>query len=101
MDINVNYQSLNISSIVDIGNELKAATTTLHVPSPPRNTHAMKTRAKSGILKPKAFHITFALLTPHHTQTPLSISNGELRCVRNSMLFKHKVPGPWYLDFHL
>ncbi|KAL0536505.1 hypothetical protein IC582_025454 [Cucumis melo] len=64
MDTNATCQSLNISSIVDTGNEINATTINLPDPPPSRNTHAMQTRAKSGIFKPKAFHITTALPTP-------------------------------------
>ena len=64
MDTNATCQSLNVSSTVDTGNEINATTINLPDPPPPRNTHAMQTRAKSGIFKPKAFHITTALPTP-------------------------------------
>ncbi|KAA0056830.1 putative mitochondrial protein [Cucumis melo var. makuwa] len=61
---NATSQSLNVSSTVNIRNDINAATTNIHVPPPPRNTHTMQTREKSGIFKPKAFHITTALPTP-------------------------------------
>ncbi|KAL4017194.1 hypothetical protein IC575_024870 [Cucumis melo] len=63
MDTNATCQFLNVSSTVDTGNEINATTINLPDPPPPRNTHAMQTRAKSGIFKPKAFHITTALPT--------------------------------------
>ncbi|KAL4030263.1 hypothetical protein IC575_008499 [Cucumis melo] len=64
MDTNATCQSLNVLSTVDTGNEINATTINLPDPPPPRNTHVMQTRAKSGIFKPKAFHITTALPTP-------------------------------------
>ncbi|TYK19790.1 putative mitochondrial protein [Cucumis melo var. makuwa] len=64
MDTNATCQSLNVSSTVDTGNEINATIINLPDPPPPRNTHAMQTREKSGIFKPKAFHITTALPTP-------------------------------------
>ncbi|TYK06402.1 putative mitochondrial protein [Cucumis melo var. makuwa] len=87
-----NSQPLNIENTgsVDTGNKINATTINLPDPPPPRNTHAMQTRAKSCIFKPKAFHITTASQLPHHIQKPPNIQNGELRCMRNSMLFKHK-----------
>ncbi|KAA0067320.1 putative mitochondrial protein [Cucumis melo var. makuwa] len=60
MDTNVTHQSLNVSSIVDTGNAIDVFTT--NAPTP-RNTHAMQTREKSGIFKPKAFHITTTIPT--------------------------------------
>ncbi|KAA0045445.1 putative mitochondrial protein [Cucumis melo var. makuwa] len=64
MDTNATCQSLNVSSTVDTGNEINATIINLPDPPPPRNTHAMQTREKSGIFKPKTFHITSALPTP-------------------------------------
>ncbi|KAL0551636.1 hypothetical protein IC582_010725 [Cucumis melo] len=61
MDTNPTRQSLHVSSIVDIGNAIDVFTT--NAPTP-HNTHAMQTRAKSGIFKPKAFHITTTIPTP-------------------------------------
>ncbi|KAL0537931.1 hypothetical protein IC582_026922 [Cucumis melo] len=63
MDTNGTCQSLNVSSTIDTGNEINATATNLPDPPPPQNTHAMQTQAKSGIFKPKAFHITTALPT--------------------------------------
>ena len=64
MDTNVSHQSLHVSSIVDIENNIEVVTTKAPAPISPQNTYAMQTRAKSGIFKQKAFHITTILPTP-------------------------------------
>ncbi|KAA0034958.1 putative mitochondrial protein [Cucumis melo var. makuwa] len=61
MDTNATRQSLHVSSIVDTGNAIDVFST--NAPTP-RNAHAMRTRTKSGIFKPKAFYITITIPTP-------------------------------------
>ena len=61
MDTNATCQSLHVSSIVDTRNAIDVFTTNAPTPC---NTHAMQTRAKLGIFKPKAFHITTTIPTP-------------------------------------
>ncbi|KAA0051675.1 putative mitochondrial protein [Cucumis melo var. makuwa] len=93
MDTNVTRQSLHVSSIVNTGNEIDVSTTNALAPPTPRNTYAMKTRAKSGVLNQRLSLSQQLFQLPRPILKPPSILNDEMQCVRNSMLFKHKVLG--------